>query len=92
MMLLITAALATQVSFKNCAPFTKCITKIDGTTIDDAEILDLIMAIYNLIEYLKQVILMQTLLIAIIVNLSSIRPNYWETQLLKTLRIKLIDF
>ena len=21
----------TQVAFKNCAPFTKCITKIDGT-------------------------------------------------------------
>ena len=27
----------TQVAFKNCAPFTKCITKINGTTIDDAE-------------------------------------------------------
>ena len=26
----------TQVAFKNCAPFTKCITKIDETTIDDA--------------------------------------------------------
>ena len=26
-----------QVSFKNCAPFTSCITKIEGTTIDDAE-------------------------------------------------------
>ena len=26
------AAPATQVAFKNCAPFTKCITKIDGTT------------------------------------------------------------
>ena len=25
-----------QVPFKNCAPFTKCIIKIDGTTIDDA--------------------------------------------------------
>ena len=32
----------TQVAFKNCAPFTKCITKIDGTTIDDAEDLDLV--------------------------------------------------
>ena len=28
--------LATQAAFKNCAPFTKCITKIDETTIDDA--------------------------------------------------------
>ena len=27
---------ATQVAFKNCAPFTKFITKIDETTIDDA--------------------------------------------------------
>ena len=30
----------TQVAFKNCAPFSKCITMIDGTTIDDAEDLD----------------------------------------------------
>ena len=31
------AAPATQVTFKNCAPFTKCITKINETIIDDAE-------------------------------------------------------
>ena len=41
----------TQVAFKNCAPSTKCIAKIDGTTIDDAEDLDLVMPIYNIIEY-----------------------------------------
>ena len=29
------AAPATQGTFKNCTPFIKCITKIDGTTIDD---------------------------------------------------------
>ena len=40
-----------QVSFKNCAPFTKCIAKIDGTTIDDAEDLYLVMSVYILIEY-----------------------------------------
>ena len=44
------AAPATQVSFKNYAPFTKCITEIDGTTIDDAENLDSVMPMYNLIE------------------------------------------
>ena len=27
-----------QVAFKKCAQFTKCITKIDGTAIDDAYI------------------------------------------------------
>ena len=42
---------ATQVAFKNCVPFTKCITKIDGTTINDAEDLDLALPMYNLIEY-----------------------------------------
>ena len=41
----------TQVAFKKCAPFTTCITKIDETTIDNAEDLDLVMAMYNLIEY-----------------------------------------
>ena len=33
------------------APFIKCITKIDGTAIDDAEDLDLVMPMYNLLEY-----------------------------------------
>ena len=33
----VVAVHATQTAFKNCAPFTKCITKIDGATIDDAE-------------------------------------------------------
>ena len=40
-----------QVSFNNCVPFTNCITKIDGTTIDDAEGLDLVVPIYNLLAY-----------------------------------------
>ena len=33
-------------AFKNCAPFTRCITKIDGTTTDDAEDLDLVAPMY----------------------------------------------
>ena len=41
----------TQATFKNCTPFTKCITYTDGTTIDDAEDLDLVMLMYNLLEY-----------------------------------------
>ena len=41
----------TQVSFKNRAIFTKCITKVHGTTIDDAEDLHLVMSTYNLTEY-----------------------------------------
>ena len=39
----------TQIAFKNCAPLTKCTTKIDETTIDHAE--DLVIPMYNLIEH-----------------------------------------
>ena len=35
----------------NPSLFTKCITNIDETTVDDAENLDLVMPMYNLIEY-----------------------------------------
>ena len=42
---------ATQVPFKNSAPFTKCITKTDERTMYDAEDLDLVMSMYNLVEY-----------------------------------------
>ena len=41
----------TKVAFKNCAPFTKCTTKIDGTATDDVKDLDLVMPVYNLIEW-----------------------------------------
>ena len=47
----VAAATATQVAFKNCAQFTKCIKEIDGTIIDDAEDLDLVLLMYNLMEY-----------------------------------------
>ena len=47
----VTTGLQIQVVFKKCAPFIKCITKIDGATINQAENLDLVMPIYNLIEY-----------------------------------------
>ena len=39
------------VIFKKCAPFTKCISKINETKIDNAQYIDIVMAIYNLIEY-----------------------------------------
>ena len=47
----VTAAPATQVVFKNCAPFTKFITNIDGTTKYNADDLDLFMLMCNLIEH-----------------------------------------
>ena len=39
------------VAFKNCAPFTNCISEINNTQIDNAKDVDIIMPMYNLIEY-----------------------------------------
>ena len=39
------------VAFKNCAPFTNCITEINNTQVDNAKDIDIIMPMYNLIEY-----------------------------------------
>ena len=40
-----------KVIFKNCAPFTGCISKINSTQVDNAEDVDIVMSMYNLIEY-----------------------------------------
>ena len=40
-------------AFKNNAPFTNCISKINNVLIDNAEDLDVAMPMYNLIEYSK---------------------------------------
>ena len=39
------------VTFKNCAPFTKCICRINNTDIDNARDINTVMPMYNLIEY-----------------------------------------
>ena len=39
------------VTFKNCAPFTNCISEINNTQIDNAKDIDIAMSMYNLIEY-----------------------------------------
>ena len=40
-----------KVIFKNCAPFTNCISKINNTQIDNAKDIDIVMPMYNVIEY-----------------------------------------
>ena len=41
----------TNVAFKNCAPFTRCVTHINDEHVEAAENLDIIMPMYILIEY-----------------------------------------
>ena len=40
-----------QVVFKNCAPFTNCISEMNNTQIDNAKDIDVVMLMHNLIEY-----------------------------------------
>ena len=40
-----------EVIFKNCAPFTNCISEINNTQIDNAKDIHIVMPMYNLIEY-----------------------------------------
>ena len=40
-----------KVIFKNCAPFTNCISEINNTQVDNANDIDIVMPMYNLIEY-----------------------------------------
>ena len=42
---------ATQVVFKNCAPFEKCRTELNETFIDEATHINITMSMYSLIEY-----------------------------------------
>ena len=42
-----------KLAFKNNAPFVSCISKINNTLIDNAEDLDVVMPMYNLLEYSK---------------------------------------
>ena len=41
----------TRLALKNCAPFTKCNLEINDEHVDTAENLDIVMPMYNLIEY-----------------------------------------
>ena len=42
---------ATRLALKNCAPFIKCNLEINDEHVDTAENLDIVMPMYNLIEY-----------------------------------------
>ena len=42
-----------NLAFKNNAPFINCIPKVNRVKIDNAEDLDVVMSMYNLLEYSK---------------------------------------
>ena len=40
-----------EVVFKNCTPFTDCISEINNAQIDNSKGIDIVMSMHNLIEY-----------------------------------------
>ena len=40
-----------KISFKNCVPFTDCISEINNTQVGNSKDVDVVMSMYNLIEY-----------------------------------------
>ena len=40
-----------KVIFRNCVPFLNCISEINNTQVDNSKDIDIVMPIYNLIEY-----------------------------------------
>ena len=43
--------LTKKVIFKNCAPFTNCISEINNAQVDNAKDVDIAVPMYKLIEY-----------------------------------------
>ena len=39
------------VAFKNCVPFTNCISEINNTQVDNAKDIDIVMHMYSLLQY-----------------------------------------
>ena len=55
-----------KVIFKNCAPFTNCINRINNIQVDDAHDIDVVMSVYNLIEYSDHYLKTSGILMAIL--------------------------
>ena len=76
-------------TFKNNAPYISCISKINGTKIGNAEDLDVVMPMYNLLEYSENyrkqqefsgiiIELNQVILFLLILNLLNIKQALQE--------------
>ena len=82
-----------NLAFKNNAPFINCVSKINGIKIDNAEDLDLVMPLYNLLEY-KKTIEKQQAACGIIIEMKQVIPFLLIVNLLsaKTLQKILEEF
>ena len=63
--------------FKNNAPFINCISKINGVKIDNAEDIDVVMPMYNLLQQQEVcgIIIEMIILFLLILNLLNIKQT-----------------
>ena len=82
------------VAFKSNAPFINCISKVNSIKIDNAGDLDVVMPMYNLLEYSKQVLcgiiieMNQLILFLLILNLLNIKQVLQEKLIILVLMKK----
>ena len=75
-----------SVTFEDNAPFINCISKINGVQIDNAEDLDVVMPMYNLLEYSKNYRKTnQVILFLLILDPSNTKQELQETLIMLVL-------
>ena len=84
------------VAFKSNAPFINCISKINGVQIDNAEDLDVVMPMYNLVEYSTNYrkstgSLWKVILFLLILNLLNTRQVLQEILIISMLVKKVME-
>ena len=91
-----------EVTFKNNAPFINCILKVNGVKIDNAEDLDIVMPMYNLLEYSKnykknnQVVygiiieMKEVIVFLLILNLLNIKQVLQETLIILMKKLQMM--
>ena len=80
-----------KVIFKNCVPFTNCISEINNTQIDNAKNIDIVMPVYNLKIYQLEMLMMKLLFLQMIILLihlslkqkSQVKLEMMEQKMLK---------
>ena len=75
-----------SVAFKNNAPFLNCISKINGVQINNAEDLDVITPMHNLLEYTK-ITKKQQVVFGIITEMNQVIFFHLILNFLKTRRV-----
>ena len=65
-----------ELTLKNNAPFISCISKINGELVENAEDLDIVIPMYNILEYSKNYKKLQDLCL-IIIEMNQAKLQYF---------------